>query len=56
MDSALVPPDKNSFVVDGLQTGSKYKFRIAAVNRAGPSPFADIVDPITCASVVGKSL
>ena len=51
---ALIQPDQTSFVVVGLQTGLRYKFRVAAVNRAGRSPFAEISEPVTCASVVGR--
>ena len=48
-------PDTDHVTVSGLTTGQKYRFRLAAVNKAGPSPFVEI--PLTmCAEVVGTLL
>lgn len=39
--------------IENLETCKKYEFRIAAINKAGPSQFQQ-VGPTVCADQVGK--
>lgn len=48
----LVDKKLTKINLDKLQTGKKYAFRIAAVNKVGLSPYAE-VGPAVCAYLVG---
>ena len=51
--NTLLSNKLTKFVVDKLITGKKYRFRLAAINKAGPSDLAEI-RPVVCAAVVGR--
>ena len=49
----LVPNHLTKFTVEKLVTGKKYRFRLAAINKAGSSEPAEF-GPVVCAAVVGR--
>ena len=49
----LLPNHLTKFMVDKLATGKKYRFRLAAINRAGSSDQTEF-GPVVCAAVVGR--
>ena len=49
----LLPNHLSKYVVEKLVTGKKYRFRLAAINRAGSSDSAEF-GPVVCAAVVGR--
>uniref|UniRef100_H2ZJW8 Myosin-binding protein H n=1 Tax=Ciona savignyi TaxID=51511 RepID=H2ZJW8_CIOSA len=51
----LLPSSTTKILLDKLVTGKKYRFRLAAINKAGSSGFSEI-GPVVCAAVVGKRL
>ena len=48
-----VSGDLRKYILKKLETGKKYTFRIAALNKAGSSPFSEL-GPVVCAATVGK--
>uniref|UniRef100_H2ZJW6 Myosin-binding protein H n=1 Tax=Ciona savignyi TaxID=51511 RepID=H2ZJW6_CIOSA len=50
----LLPSSTTKILLDKLVTGKKYRFRLAAINKAGSSGFSEI-GPVVCAAVVEEA-
>uniref|UniRef100_F7AV37 Myosin-binding protein H n=1 Tax=Ciona intestinalis TaxID=7719 RepID=F7AV37_CIOIN len=53
-NGGLLPNNTSKILMDKLVTGKKYRFRLAAINKAGSSGFTEI-GPVVCAAVVEEA-